>query len=219
MKTLCFIFILSLVFNLLQAQDYQTLSTNLIYPIQKEEPRLNNYFLWVYSHQNCSILQDQNIFLDTNVYSFFSSNFINYKINIDSLYLIVNFFDNINSTGLFFYDSIYNLIHQVKRFPNNSEQLIEIGRNALDPSRCYKGIIEEYEKGTRDPSFLMKYLKIKKWNYEIISSDIDLFKQTIVDTNDYSAEIESYLYDYFFCLTDDYGYYYFDVNSLPFKIL
>ena len=177
-------------------------------------------FIWVYSANSCSFKDQANLFEDVNVKHFFSANFQNFSISIDTLEIINYEKIKIEKSGYYFIDSSFSIVHKHLKNPKTPYELIQIGKVALDSSRRYQKIIQHYlVSDNKNIDFLLQYLKTRKNAKEIASKDIDEFVSLIDSSNYNSPATIEFLYDYFFCRTYDVGYYYFDVRSKAFEIL
>ena len=177
-------------------------------------------FIWVYSANSCSFKEQANLFEDVKVNNFYSANFHNFSISIDTL-VSINFEKiKIEKSGYYFIDSSFSIVHKHLKNSKTPDELIQIGKVALDSSKRYQTIIQHYLNGdNKNIDFLLQYLKTRKNAKEITSKDIDEFVSLIDSTNYNSPATIQFLYDYFFCRTYDVGYYYFDVSSKEFEIL
>lgn len=187
--------------------------------IEDRVPYYHMNFIHVHSSLSCNNDEIDSLFINPVIIDFFSSNFKCFSISIDSTKCSINNILNTVKPGFYFIDSSFSLIHKHLLSPKSSLELIKIGNIALDSSANYKSMIYKYKQGIRDFSFLLQYLKTRRNASEILSSEIDEAISQIDLTKPISYAIMEFIYDYFFCKTYDKGYYYFDIQSIPFNIL
>ncbi len=197
--------------NLFDKTDYKIFEKEII------ANSLN--FIWVYSANSCSLKDQANLFEDIKVKNFYSANFHNFSISINTLDSINFKKIIIEKSGYYFINSSFSIVHKHLKNSKTPDELIQIGKIALDSSRRYHTINQQYLNGERNIDFLLQYLKTRKNAKEITSKDIDEFVSLIDSSNYNSPSTIEFLYDYFFCRTYDLGYYYFDVSSKEFEIL
>lgn len=156
----------------------------------------NINFLHVYNTHGCGNEKIQQMFTNTDVINFFSSNFKCFSISIDSI-LNNNIF-NLTRSGFYFIDSSFSLIHKHLVSPRSPDDLIKVGETALDSTSNYKSIMNKYKQGTRNFPFIMQYLKLRINAQEITSGDIDEAVSHLDTSNILSYETMKFIYDYFF---------------------
>ena len=220
MKFLTPIVFILFFLNFSFSQNYNLFSKADYNMFEKEIMANSLNFIWVYSANSCSFKEQANLFEDVKVNNFYSANFHNFSISIDTL-VSINFEKiKIEKSGYYFIDSSFSIVHKHLKNSKTPDELIQIGKVALDSSKRYQTIIQHYLNGdNKNIDFLLQYLKTRKNAKEITSKDIDEFVSLIDSTNYNSPATIQFLYDYFFCRTYDVGYYYFDVSSKEFEIL
>lgn len=177
--------------------------------------------IWVYSPQSCSVKDSWILFSDTAVQNFYNNHFKCYEIPKDSVkyHRIVKKIPGITRPGHYFVDSSNRIVHKHLKSPKSPDQLIQIGLLALDTNNNYHAVMTKFHAGERNPEFLLQYLQTRKNALEITADDIDLLSSLIDSTNYNSAWARNFIYNYFFCLTQDKGYYYFSSTDFPFRVL
>lgn len=101
----------------------------------------------------------KHVFTDEEVAQFYNGHFVNYKLDMEKGEGIA-FAKHYNVRAyptLLFINSNGDLLHQALG-ALNTEDFIELGKNALNPSTQIAVLRYQYEKGNRDPEFLRTYL-------------------------------------------------------------
>ncbi len=219
MKILIFLINSFFIINFSFAQDsslFKQISINKLVISIATNP-IN--FIWVYSPNYCTYTKEYSLFNNPKVIQFYSNNFTCYSIPIDSIKNLGDKKIKINKPGYYFIDSSFTIVHKNLRDQRSSNNLLKLGNIALDTLNRYNAIINRFSKGERNIEFLLKYLKVRKNAKEITTKDIDEFISNIDSSNIDQPSIFEFIYDYFFCKTYNSGYYYFNIRSIPFKIL
>jgi len=216
--------IYTLIFILLFANISLSQKNNLFKTVEPDSIdtylALNDIsFIWALSKNSCKFTEDSLLFENPEVVNFYSKYFTCYTINIDSTYFKNQVEIKIDKSGYYFVDSTATVIHKNLKQMNSAKDLVQMGTIALDTSLRYDATMHRYYCGDRNFSFLLHYLKTRKNAKELITKDIDDFIFQIDTINRNQAEIREFIFNYFFCRTYDNGYYYFNPNSKPFKIL
>jgi len=114
----------------------------------------------------------QNIFPDKNVGDFYNKNFINAKFDMeagDGISMAETYKVEAYPT-LLFINGDGKLVHKGIGYIE-AEKLISLGKAALDPNSNSTSMIEQFDKGNRNPDFLLKLI-----NTSIETSDENLSK-------------------------------------------
>jgi len=105
-------------------------------------------------------MMSKNVFTDEQVANFYNDKFINAKIDMEKgegVELARKYKVQAYPT-LLYIDGEGSIAHRAIGY-RGAEQLIALGKTALDPDKRISSLQEEYESGNRDPEFLAKYAK------------------------------------------------------------
>jgi thioredoxin-related protein len=104
-------------------------------------------------------LMTLNVFPQQEVGDFYNANFINVKMDMEQgegVSLAAKY--NVAAyPTLLFINGDGALVHRVAGY-HSPEQLLELGKKALDPSRTLSGMEARYNAGERNPEFLYEYV-------------------------------------------------------------
>ncbi len=103
-------------------------------------------------------MMDEQVFADSSVAAFFGEHFINLKLDMekgDGLDLAEQYQVNAYPSFLFI-DSEKNLVHRGIGF-HPVPTFIELGKEALDPSRQLGALARKYKRGDRSPALVYDY--------------------------------------------------------------
>ena len=102
------------------------------------------------------------IFPDSTVGSFFNEHFVNLEINMEKgegIGLSKSF--NVKGyPALLFVDNQGKLLHRATGF-HTVEEIIELGKAAIDPSRQLITLENKFNKGEKNPDFLYQYAQVR----------------------------------------------------------
>lgn len=133
----------------------------------------------------CKLLS-RNTFPDSAVGVFFNQHFVCAKIDMEKgegPKLAENFSVNVYPT-LIFADASGNLVHRAVGY-HLPEQLIELGKKAIDPSTQIGGLQKRYMGGDRNPDFLLLYLEALSTAYDPQAGPVA--NQYLATQTDYSV--------------------------------
>ncbi len=103
-------------------------------------------------------MMDKKVFNQKEVGEYFNENFIPLKMDMEKgegPALAKKYYVFAYPT-LLFIDRFGKVIHRVAGF-RNQEQMLALGKEALDPSKQSGSLADRYEAGDRDPKFLLDY--------------------------------------------------------------
>lgn len=117
-------------------------------------------FVEVYS-ETCHVCQSFiPVFKEKQVSDFFNSNFLNYRIEVNSpefqTFILGRKLVVPSLPLLLFYDANQNLVH-LGMIEANGEKLVELGKTALNPSLRSASMKKRFEQGEKNPQFLIDY--------------------------------------------------------------
>jgi len=221
MKTFTFILFTTLLFSLhcVQAQNVDLFEEVNTRQLTEKITLYPANFVYVYAPLSCTMTKEDSLLTQPAVIDYYSANFNCLTIAVDSITDSLRQELKISKPGFYFIDTSFTIFHRYLLSPESTPELIQIGANALDTSANYLSVINQYQQGNRNFSFMVQYLKTRKNAYELLSVEIDEAESLIDTSATLSDDVMEFVYDYFFCRTRDRGYYYFDTQSIPFAIL
>lgn len=114
----------------------------------------------------CKLLS-RNTFPDSAVGVFFNERFVNAKMDMEKgegPKLAERYGVNVYPT-LLFIDASGNMVHRAVGY-HLPDQLLDLGKKALDPATQIGGLQQQYNGGDRSPDFLLRYLEALSAAYD-----------------------------------------------------
>lgn len=110
---------------------------------------------------------EKEVFPKKAVADFYNKTFINYTIDMEKgegpklaqTYKVAQY------PTLLFIASDGSLVHRAAGF-HNSEQMVELGNTAMDPTKQLATLERRFENGDRDPAFLKNYTLVRAGSYD-----------------------------------------------------
>lgn len=160
-KTSCFLLLIFFATSSIYAQgnsiDFESGSWTEILAKAKTENKLvfiDAYTTWC---APCKKM-DKEVFPETEVANFYNKMFVNVKMDMENgegVNLARTYNVNVFPT-LLFVDGEGDLVHRSAGY-HNVEQFLALGTEALDPNMQIAALKSRFEKGDRDPQFLVNY--------------------------------------------------------------
>lgn len=106
---------------------------------------------------------DQQVFPQKTVGDFYNKNFVNVKINMEKGVgkELREKYDVVSYPTYLFVTADGTLVHQIAGY-KSVPQFVKLGKTALNPDKRLSAFVHRYEKGERDPAFLLEYTKVRK---------------------------------------------------------
>ena len=152
----------TIVFNQIQYRD--------VFELAKKEQK-SVFLFFHFDGCGACVKMEKTVFTDRNVADFYNSNFVNFEINTrEGEGIETNKIYNIQMHPTCLYlDSDGNILHKIVG-AFSPEEFILHGLDALDPNKTLYAYKELYQKGNRNPGFLLDYCYKLRDAYELDSA-------------------------------------------------
>ena len=155
----------------LRSQEGMTFKHNGDWAAAVEQAKTENKLIFMDAFTTwggpCKMMSAQ-VFPNAEVSKFFNASFVNVKMDMEKgegVELAKKFSVMAYPTLLFIDPSDASVVHRTAGF-HAVDEFIQLGKNALDPSKRLRSMELRFAKGDRDPEFLYNYTTAKAASYD-----------------------------------------------------